>query len=160
MKPEELRFKCVSPGLADEIRLRTVLYKAGLAPLTTARDEPFIKVVPGHMHTSESASEFCKWGAPIMTIKDAIDLISKVEIPIPAPEFDIKVSDLVLVRCREGETWKARHFEYAAHSSFGLTSGEYREQMYPYDEDMHLDNITPDGWWEARDGKPVWRTKK
>jgi len=96
---------------------------------------------------------------PELTLQQALDLLATVEKPEPV--FDIKLDDKILCRDSSNAPWEVKIFARTLKNIEFLTySVPYRKMIkFAGNEQYHGTTNTPSGWWEAKDGKPVWITK-
>lgn len=96
-----------------------------------------------------------------MTFGQAMEMILSVPIPKPTPAFTFKPFDKVLRRHSRTDTWSLGFFSHAGPDAFVGLNNAKLTCMVPYEGNESLLNTTkqPDGWWEVREGEPVWRFK-
>jgi len=92
-----------------------------------------------------------------LTLQQALDLLATVEKPEPV--FDIKPFDRVLVNQR-GKRWSADLFSHLNDDTI-ICAGTISARIVRYEGNESIIGVIcqPSGWWEVRNGKPVWITK-
>jgi len=110
----------------------------------------------GELSTCDTTGFFVNYSLPEVTLQQALDLLATVEKPEPV--FDIKLRDEVLFLYDE---WDFCHFARLHGNHFRGTDRTLAKQMIKFagNEALLGATDTPSGWWEARNGKPVWVTK-
>lgn len=160
MEKSELRFKCVIPNKNAGMRIRLALKNSGL--IKDAEDDyahyQFFAYDRGIVATT-NAECFCLLQETLMSYEDAIKLIESIEPD--APEFDIKLRDEVLMYNYKYQTWELCDFARVAESFFYAIGYGFGACLVRYkgNEILHGKSEMPIGWWECKNGKPVWRTK-
>ncbi|MDD3289217.1 MAG: hypothetical protein PHX43_09510 [Alphaproteobacteria bacterium] len=171
MKKSELCFKCVLGSKTRNKQMYDALIKAGLRNsindqdfISTAMclwvdDQWFDEVSPTYSNIISDSYE--NNPSPEITFSEALKLLGEAEPD--APEFDIKPFDKILCRVNENARWCADFYNFMEMNVFyvvGWHDGKGM-QMIKSDGNMQLlgTRVTPAGWWECENGKPVWRTK-
>ena len=164
MKKEQLNFKVLTP---TEGRAAFILRALDEIGITRARRIPYdvikaVRVMNGEVilwaRPFEGFSGFDASLAPEVTLEQALELVKRVE---PEREFDIKLRDEVLVSDVDSDIWELCEFARVHTDCFMMIGYGHGQKMIKYagNEHLHGTTDTPDGWWECREGKPVWRSK-
>ena len=167
MKKEELNFKVLTPTVG---RARAMLQ--ALADIWVTLKNPLsyslikaIRVTNGELFGwtdpffDGSPTNFDACLTPEVTFAEALELLKKVE---PEREFNIKPFDRILRWSARGNgPWKIGLFSHPGVMEFeGLNSTSMdRVVLFEGNEHLRGKSEMPDGWWECREGKPVWRSR-
>lgn len=121
----------------------------------------FIFVDSGIISYSASTFTFTHNSNAELTLQQALDLLATVEKPESV--FDIKPFDRILARRKRPGVWNCDFHNTVDDDTFYVI-GYHNQNMkqivkYEGNEALLGTTDTPSGWWEARDGKPVWVTK-
>jgi hypothetical protein len=173
IRREDLRFKCVVSNAEDEKRLRFALLAKGYSMTYVNPGHSFrmcfISFREGKLFGNDALA-FCSEKCPLVTYEQALDLIAQVEKPEPVPEFDIKPLQPVLWKQKpkiKGINDTVWHLDFYADRmnmfNFACVGNINADCLLPYNSNtatLNNDFYYPEGWWECKDGKPVWVSAK
>jgi hypothetical protein len=92
----------------------------------------------------------------------AMALISQYPLlPVPDPEFDIKLLEPVLFCINYGDAWQAGHYSHRDNDKFIVSGHRASCVIRLSDNEMHVgSNTILPGWFIIEDNKIKWRKRE